>query len=295
MNNTLIKYLKQILLIIITTLFFSSLCQYNVLANASKGIVIDPGHGGYDPGVVLYDLVEKDLCLDIANRVDNYLKWSKYSTIMTRKSDIALHQFSRKGSTLKRKDLNTRVRTINYSGAKLYVSIHVNSSMHTKTQNGTIVYYNPQNKQSKALAENIQTTVNNIILKHYKRNSQKPQPANFYILRNSNIPGVLIETAFITNYTDRMLLRSTTFKNKLAKAISEGIKHFSSKQPIHTNISVFKAPHKLSTSVKKKKLSKTTNALKNNKIVTHGSSKKASAKIYTKEYINISKSKVIKK
>jgi N-acetylmuramoyl-L-alanine amidase len=204
------------------------------IANAKSlvKIGIDPGHGGYDPGVVLKGIIEKKLTLDISKRLEHYLGHFGYNVTMTRKTDIALYQLSKKGTSFKTRDLKARANIINNSGVKLFASIHVNSDVYSKNSTGSIVYYYSKSSKSKALADSIQNSLNNITINNRKRQQHKSRPADFYILKKTSAPGVLVETAFISNKGERKLLKSENFKNKIALAIANGIKNSKMQQDI---------------------------------------------------------------
>lgn len=225
MNKSFNKVNKILSFTLILLILLINIFSYAANAKSTIKIAIDPGHGGYDPGVVYKGIIEKNTTLDISKRLKNCLIKSGNRVIMTRKSDKALWKLSNVGNTYKRRDLNARAKIINNSGAKLFASIHVNSYIYHKKSNGSIVYYYPSSDKSKKLAESIQNSINNITIKGYKRHNNKATPANFYILKKTKIPGVLIETAFVSNSNERKLLKSNKFKNKLVQAIAIGIKN----------------------------------------------------------------------
>lgn len=204
-----------------------TLSRINALLNNKSGvkIVIDPGHGGVDGGAQRGNAVEKNINLDISLRLRNYLNSGAYNVVMTRNTDISLYQQSNKKGTLEARDLDARTKIIEGSGAKLFVSIHANSST-VPSQNGSIVYYNSNIKESKKLAESIQKELNSVLINNKKRTSQSIQPADFYILRNTNIPGVLVETGFLTNTAEREQLLTAAFRDKIASAVFRGIEKY---------------------------------------------------------------------
>jgi N-acetylmuramoyl-L-alanine amidase len=251
MNRTSTKFFYFVNLSILLFLFMINFNTSLAYAKASTKIVVDPGHGGYDPGVVLSGIIEKKVSLDISKRLECYLEQSGNNVVMTRKTDTALYKLSKKGSSLKTRDLNSRVNIINSSGAKLFVSIHVDSVISCKKCTGSIVFYDSRSSKSKALAECIQNSLNKVVMNNQKRQQHSARPANFYILRRTGIPGVLIETAFITNKGERTLLKNENFKNKLALAIANGIKNFKiynainikTKESLNRNIKKIKTAH----------------------------------------------------
>lgn len=191
-------------------------------------IVVDPGHGGIDIGTSKDSVIESKVDLSISKKLKSFLDSDIYSAVLTRSTDIALDSRSNNGDTRQERDLNARTNIINKSGAKLFVSIHVNSYPESPSTNGSIVYYNDKYPQSRVLAQDIQKALNNLKIRNLKRQTNNSQTADYYVLKNSNIPGVIVETAFITNVKERQLLATDSFREKIAKAISTGIKEYSS-------------------------------------------------------------------
>ena len=253
MKSTNSKTFYYINLLILLILLILNINTSIVNAKSLIKIVVDPGHGGFDPGVVYNGVIEKNVSLDISNRLEHYLGESIYNIIITRKNDNSLYKLSKKGNTFERRDLNARVNIINNSSAILFTSIHVNSYIFNTHCTGSIVYYYSKSIKSKALAYSIQNSLNNIVINNQKRKHNKPIPANFYILRKTKMSGVLIETAFITNKSERKLLKSKKFKNTIALAITNGIKNYLSK---NININLTKPTRKVVHSHKKNKSSK---------------------------------------
>lgn len=189
-------------------------------------IVIDPGHGGIDVGTSKGNVVESEVNLSISKKLKAYLEDYGYEAVLTRSKDVALDSHSGRGDTRQERDLNVRTNIINESGADLFVSIHVNSLPDSPSTSGSIVYYNDKISKSRELARSIQKALNGVTASNYKRKAQNSRKADYYVLRNSDVPGVLVETAFITNKKERELLATDAFRDKLAKAILEGIENY---------------------------------------------------------------------
>lgn len=204
----------------------SSSFQNNNLPTQKNKIIIDPGHGGIDSGVDKGHIVESKVTLDISKKLKTYLEEKSFVVDMTRASDTQLYKLSNITGTLQRRELDVRANIIDKSGAKIFVSIHVNSYPQHPEMSGSIVYYNPLVPQSKILSEYIQKQLNGISGQISKRDSHKPQQADFYLLKNTTIPGVLVETAFITNSIDYKLLSQDNFKSQIAQAVGDGIEKY---------------------------------------------------------------------
>ncbi|KNY30023.1 N-acetylmuramoyl-L-alanine amidase family protein [Pseudobacteroides cellulosolvens] len=206
--------------------------------SCSKVIVVDPGHGGIDGGTSLSGVIEKDANLYIAKKVKSYLQQNGFEVKMTRDKDTSLDELSKRGSTRQLRDLNARVNIINSCNAKLFLSIHVNCHLKNPSANSAIVFFSNKYPESKSLANNVQEELNTITIDGNKRSAHEPQLANYFILNNANIPGVIVETAFISNDYDRSLLKTDEFKDELAKAIAMGVENYYSENLSNTHQSV---------------------------------------------------------
>jgi N-acetylmuramoyl-L-alanine amidase len=205
--------------------------KYNLTIDGKEAvpkiiIAIDPGHGGIDTGAAKGHVVESEVTLDIAKKLKSCMENKSYSVIMTRSSDISLYMLSDIEGTNQRRELNARANIINNSGATVFVSIHVNSYPEFPKMSGSIIYYNPFMPQAKELSGYIQEKLNSITVKSLIRETGVPQKADFYILMNSHIPGVLVETAFLSNADERKLLMHNEFRLQIAKAIANGIDNY---------------------------------------------------------------------
>jgi N-acetylmuramoyl-L-alanine amidase len=207
----------------------SSSPQNSSLPEQTVEIMIDPGHGGIDSGAEKGHIVESEVTLDISEKLKVYLEANSYRVAMTRSSDISLYQLSKISDTIHRRELDARTNIINESGAKIFVSIHVNSYPEYPGISGSIVYYNPAIPQSKELSNCIQNQLNDMDTANSKREKHNAREADFFLLINSNIPGVLVETAFITNTNDRKLLSQDSFRSQIAKAVADGICNYMDK------------------------------------------------------------------
>lgn len=219
---------KNILLVTVLLAFILSTLivpAYKASAKSVENIAIDPGHGGIDLGAVLDGVEEKEVALDISKRLKTYLGQKGYNVILTRDGDVSLDKLSKVGNNRVKRDLNARINIIDNSGSKLFVSVHVNSDLSYTKANGSIVYYNNKFPESKTLAYNIQKELNNIKVNNKRRTLHDPQTAQFYMLKNSKIPGILIETAFISNKQERELMKTEEFRDSIAKAIAHGIEN----------------------------------------------------------------------
>jgi len=192
------------------TILFGAVTAFNnqVQPNIPKKvIVLDPGHGGKDPGAVISDLIEKTLNLDIAKRVQALLKAdNRFEVYMTRDTDVFV-------------ELVNRALFANNKNADLFVSIHNNSM--PKNFSGTMLLYNSsKNPINKTLAEMFQKKVS---VASGLTGIGARLREDLVVLKNINMPGVLVECACMSNIRDRRELRKESFKQKIAKSIYDSI------------------------------------------------------------------------
>lgn len=189
-------------------------------AVANRVIVIDPGHGGIDPGALGYNGVkEKEIVLQIAKRLDQLFSQAGAKVLLTRESDKDLSTPG-SGSLLERKreDLANRVELANKNKANLFLSIHVNAFPSSKWS-GAQTFYQKGQDESKMLAETIQSELIRIL----GNTSRAAKAENFFTTRNTNMAAAIIEVGFISNPTEAKLLSETAYQRKLALAIYSGV------------------------------------------------------------------------
>lgn len=213
------------------------LFQYQFLDNNSwkswnlplsgKIIYIDPGHGGPDGGAVGGDILEKDVALQVSLRLRDYLQEQGALVLLTREDDSDLASESTSGySRRKVEDLKNRVEIINDSEADLFLSIHLNAIPSSKWS-GAQTFYFPASDENEAVAKFIQDE-----LRRNLENTTRSAKAisNLYILKNVKKPGALVEVGFLSNYTERELLGTDSYQEKLAASIYNGILRYFSNE-----------------------------------------------------------------
>lgn len=189
-----------------------------VLAN--KLIVVDPGHGGRDPGKIgISGVPEKEINLEVSKRLATVLGQMGAAVILTRDSDIDLSDSSASGwRSKKRQDLSRRVELANGRKADLYISVHCNA-FSSQREHGAQVFSHPQSPESKVLAECIQSEMAKI-LQNTKRQARQ---VDYYAIRKTKMPAVIVEIGFITNPREDKLLQEPLYQSKVAWSIAAGI------------------------------------------------------------------------
>ena len=170
-----------------------------------KKVFIDPGHGGSDPGANGNGLIEKDIVLSIAKKLGSRLQSQGISVMYSRTTDVYV-------------GLSERAEMANNWGADLFVSVHTNAFDGSGSAYGTECYTHPNDVYTtKQLSADVAASISRK-LEMYNRGHKN---ADFAVLRLSNMPAILVETAFIDNIGDANLLRAR--QDDFAAAICEAI------------------------------------------------------------------------
>ncbi|MBC6475420.1 MAG: N-acetylmuramoyl-L-alanine amidase [Hormoscilla sp. GM102CHS1] len=168
-------------------------------------VVVDPGHGGGDPGAIgIGGLQEKQVVLDISRQVATILQRQGIQALLTRFDDREI-------------DLQPRVDFAERVNASLFVSIHANAiSLSRPDVNGLETYYYDTGVR-------LARTIHDSILRRTGIPDRRVRRARFYVLRKTSMPAVLVETGFVTGADDAPRLRNPAYRRRMAEAIAEGI------------------------------------------------------------------------
>lgn len=178
--------------------------SYGPGAGAFNTVVIDAGHGAHDRGArAVVGPHEKVVALDIAQRVARELRRAGFHVVMTRNSDVFI-------------PLATRAAISNRTPGSVFVSIHLNWARR-RAANGAETYYHTV--RSRRLAANIQYR----LVRNCGATNRGVKYARFHVLRNNRRPAVLVECGFLSNPAEARKLQSSGYRQKVAKAIAEGI------------------------------------------------------------------------
>ncbi|MDF2613261.1 MAG: cell wall hydrolase/autolysin [Clostridia bacterium] len=193
------------------------------LSTASKVIIIDPGHGGFDPGKKgINGENEKDINLKVALKLRDYLEQSGAIVVMTRTTDDDADGMD--GVKHKRKDMAERKKIAD--GGELLISIHQNSFTQPSVK-GAQTFYNEKSEEGKLLADLIQKTITEYADKENRRKAKSNN--NYYVLKATNIPAVIVECGFLTNPEEEKKLNTDDYQNTMAWSIYLGVvKYFES-------------------------------------------------------------------
>lgn len=188
-----------------------------------KTIVIDPGHGGKDLGThsaktPAYQ--EKELNLVTARILQKYLQKLGYKVLMTRASDAAV-------------DLAERAVFANTCQCDLFVSVHYNSAPSAQAEGVEVYYYLSKEKPQRSKAsELLAQYVLNGVIEQTQAKARGVRKGNFAVIRETNMPAILVEGGFLTNENERDKILEIAYRRKLAFGIAQGIEHYFAAQKL---------------------------------------------------------------
>lgn len=196
----------------------------NVFSGAVTGkIIVDAGHGLPDGGAVgATGTIESTLNIKIAKLLQKELQKNGYTVIMTRSDENTITEDGKTIASRKKSDMYERLRIMNSSDADMFISIHMNKFSDSRYR-GAQVIYSGNFEESALLAGVIQKSLHSLPENESKR-TQAKAPSGIFLLKNAQIPAVIIECGFLSNFDEERLLNTKEYQNKLAKAIAEGIK-----------------------------------------------------------------------
>lgn len=181
-------------------------------------VVIDAGHGGADPGKVgVNDQLEKDVNLQIAQRLKEFLQAEGIKVVMTREGDSGLYDEG--ASNKKVQDMKRRLEIITEADPDLIVSIHQNS-YHEEYVKGAQVFYYATSRSSRQLARVIQEQLRSLDPEN-KREAKGND--SYFLLKKTSKPIVIVECGFLSNREEAGELSSPLYQEKMAWNIHMGI------------------------------------------------------------------------
>lgn len=182
-------------------------------------IVLDPGHGGSDPGMIGIDgLKEKGINLSVSLLLREKLEAKGYTVVLTRESDQGLYDDSAQNK--KAQDMQRRIALIDETAPVLTVSIHQNS-YHDPSVKGPQVFYYETSGEGKELAADLQESLNTTL--EVERPREIKGNTSYYLLKRSKGVLVIAECGFLTNPDEADLLQTEEYQEKVADALTDGI------------------------------------------------------------------------
>ena len=174
-------------------------------------VVIDPGHGGRDPGTAHNGFREKDIVLEVALMAADMLRGSGVDARMTRGTDTFI-------------ELNDRAAVAGQVGAKLFVSLHCDSAPNRRARGFTV--YAPRNRMGQT---NSFAAIMEQSMLATKMKSRGVRPAGFRVLLRTKCPAILLEMGYLSNRYDARLLASKSFKRSTGWAVANAVTRYLTK------------------------------------------------------------------
>lgn len=197
--------------------FIVCACIFATECNAGMAhplIILDAGHGGTDEGTKLQALKEKRLTLATVLLTKKHLEELGYRVMLTRGRDIFL-------------SLSKRVAIANKTKAALFVSVHYNSAPSPDAHGIEIFYFGskePQETQWRARAsKRLAQCLLRRMLDQTDAASRGVKTGNFHVIRETQMPSVIVEAGFLTNTSERQKLKDREYINRIAMGIAQGI------------------------------------------------------------------------
>jgi N-acetylmuramoyl-L-alanine amidase len=194
-------------------------------------VILDPGHGGQDSGAMCGGLLEKDLTLDVARRIDRLLDSEGIATLMTRLGDTYV-------------SLSDRTAFANRIRNCIFVSVHFNED-NKPVASGVETYYashqitagssvaswlpflwRPLSESPNPECQSLAGFIQEALVARTRAINRGTQPGQFFVIANVTSPAVLIEGGFLTNKEDISKLASEDYRDQIAAAVADGVLHY---------------------------------------------------------------------
>lgn len=189
-------------------------------------IILDAGHGGFDPGKVGVDgQLEKDINLKIVQKLKRYLELNDVQVILTRDRDEGLYGPS--DSNKKSADMRRRVQIINEAKPDVMVSIHQNS-YHQPEISGAQVFYYQHSEEGREFAQLMQKRFDYCLGEGNRR--QAKANGSYYLLSRSKPVSLIIEAGFLSNPEEARRLETEEYQDKIAWTVAMGILQYINKK-----------------------------------------------------------------
>ncbi|HAG10869.1 MAG TPA: hypothetical protein DCK76_05700 [Desulfotomaculum sp.] len=192
-----------------------------------RTVVLDPGHGGIDPGAVgSSGVLEKDVALSISKRLASLFRQSGAKVVLTRDKDKEPGNGAGNVPD-KVEDLAHRVKISEQSRADVLLSIHLNS-FSGSGEYGAQVFYQSGSVEGKKLAKSIQSQLNICLVD----SGREALPGDFFVCRNSRAPAVIVEVGFLSNLEEEKELTEPFYQTRASWAIFRGVANYFSEEGV---------------------------------------------------------------
>ena len=173
-------------------------------------IVLDAGHGGTDEGSKVSTLMEKKIALTATLLTKKHLEDLGYEVVLTRSRDTYI-------------PLPRRVSIANKTKGSLFVSVHFNAASSIEAQGIEVFYYDSKELWRSRASKRLASCILHRLISQTDAASRGVKRGNYHVIRETEMPAVLVEGGFITNREERIKLRDRTYLDRLAMGIEKGI------------------------------------------------------------------------
>ncbi|MGB7977943.1 MAG: N-acetylmuramoyl-L-alanine amidase [Chlamydiales bacterium] len=207
------------IVLLLLTVFLTSGTPAGTLINPldAPTVVLDVGHGGRDRGARAHlpYCEEKKICLLTARLVKQYLDQLGYHVVMTRNSDTFL-------------PLAERVEMAAQADANIFVSVHFNSARTPDARGVEVFFYDSkEDKIRSSASRKLASSILSRVIRRTSAASRGIKKGNqFYVIRETDMPAVIVEGGFISNPKERVLLKSRDYQEKIAQGIADGVDQY---------------------------------------------------------------------
>lgn len=211
--------IRRIFLIglIILIIFKGTTFIFGDFKSSKKVIIVDAGHGGKDPGAIGFSgSYEKDINIEISQKLEENLKSRGYKVVLTRKNDQYIDNIE-------------RTKLANKKRGRVFISIHGNSIEYNSSTNGIQVLYYPNRESTIGDLNNnelAQIMINSLIDGTDAIDKGIIERADLIVLNQTKMPAIIIECGFITNSNEEKLLLTDEYQNKIVDSIVKGIEEY---------------------------------------------------------------------
>lgn len=190
---------------------------FKTFQRTSNTIVIDPGHGGHDPGTIgINNCFEKDINLQISKKLSKKLKFKGHKVILTRNTDEYI-------------DNNERANLANRKRAKIFISVHCNAMEDNSDTNGVQVLYYPNGEINIKDSDNqllAQIILDNVLGNTGAVNKGIVERKDLIVLNQTKMPAIIVEAGFLSNLNEANLLATDEYQNKIVDGIVNGLGNY---------------------------------------------------------------------
>ena len=183
-----------------------------------RRIAIDPGHGGSDSGAIgPTGIMEKSVTMRVSRELKRLLEAEGAQVVLTRTGDTEVSEKGAAATSVE--ELQARCDVANKANADIFLSIHADAFTNREVKGTTAYYYEKGTKQSRLLADSVRTA----LIDSIGTVDRGTQTCNFYVVKHTDMPAILVEISFISNPDEEKMMNSETGVKKIARGIADGI------------------------------------------------------------------------